>query len=129
MQKNSLLNTSEDSNEKRYFQSQQQSSQFKARNNVEQLIFRLCSKIAAVNNLTDRSKEDFINKSYAYLVKMFCSDAYTPTYDAFEVSQKIKKHLINQNRAGDAGTFTELEAKLAKLKIIKDRSSILQFFS
>jgi len=60
-------------------------------NNVEQLILRLCSKIASINNLNERSKEDFLNSSYAYVVKLFCSDAYSPVYETFEVSQKIKK--------------------------------------
>jgi hypothetical protein len=90
MHKNSLLNASQDhSNDKRYQQSQQSKH---SKNNIEQLIYRLCSKIASVNNLNDKLREDFINKSYAYLVKLFCSDAYTQTYDAFDLSQKIKKH-------------------------------------
>ena len=95
MQKNSLLNASQDhSNDKRYLQQhhQQQVTAKLSKNNVEQLIYRLCSKIASVNNLNDKLKEEFINKSYAYLVKLFCSDAYTPTYDAFDLSHKIKKH-------------------------------------
>ena len=58
---------------------------------MELLIHRLCSKIASVNNLNEKSKEDYINNSYAYIVKLICSDAFLPTYDVLEVSQKIKK--------------------------------------
>jgi hypothetical protein len=97
MQKNSLfnVNTSNINSQDKFGSHHQQSSQSaltKQRNIVEQFIYRLCSKIASVNNLNDKIKDEFINKSYAYLVKLFCSDAYTPTYDAFEISQKIKKH-------------------------------------
>jgi hypothetical protein len=58
---------------------------------VELLVHRLCSKIASVNNLNEKSREEFINNSYAYIVKLICSDAFLPTYDTLEVSQKIKK--------------------------------------
>lgn len=58
---------------------------------VELLVHRLCSKIASVNNLNEKSREEFINNSYAYIVKLICSDAFLPTYDVLEVSQKIKK--------------------------------------
>jgi hypothetical protein len=92
MQKNSLLNASQDPNDKRYVQQQTNSLLRQSKNNIEQLIYRLCSKIASVNNLNEKLKDEFINKSYAYLVKLFCSDAYTPTYDAFDLSHKIKKH-------------------------------------
>lgn len=60
-------------------------------NNVEQLVHRLVLKIASVNNLNDKLKEEFVNKKYAYIVKLFCSDAFAGVFDAFEVSEKIKK--------------------------------------
>lgn len=60
-------------------------------NHVENLILRLCYKIASVNNLNEKLTEEFVNKSFAYMVKLFCSDAYSPVYDTLEVSQKIKK--------------------------------------
>ena len=62
-----------------------------AMNNIEKLVYRLCSKVATINNLSERARDDFLDKCYAYVVKLFCSDAYTPVYDTFEVSQKIKK--------------------------------------
>ena len=68
-----------------------QKSDSQASNHIEHLIQRLCSKIASTNNLNERSKEEFLNSSYAYVVKIFCSDAYSPVYETFEVSQKIKK--------------------------------------
>ena len=58
---------------------------------VELLVHRLCSKIASVNNLNFESTEMFIVNSYAYMVKLICSDAFLSTYDVLEVSQKIKK--------------------------------------
>lgn len=72
--------------------SQQWSQSLGSMNNIEKLVYRLCSKVASINNLNnEKSRDDFLNKSYAYMVKLFCSDAYTPVYDTFEVSQKIKK--------------------------------------
>ena len=61
------------------------------KNNVEELIFSLCSKIASSSQLGDEIKAEFTNSSYAYMLKLFCSDAYTPSLDTFEVSHKIKK--------------------------------------
>jgi hypothetical protein len=63
---------------------------------IEQLIYRLCLKIASANNLiNDKARDDFINVYYPYIIKLFCSDAYTPLYDMFEVSEKIKKKRKN----------------------------------
>ena len=61
------------------------------KNNVEELIFSLCSKIASSSQLGDEIKAEFTSSSYAYMLKLFCSDAYTPSLDTFEVSHKIKK--------------------------------------
>jgi hypothetical protein len=60
-------------------------------NNINDLVLNLCSKIASTNNLNDQIKEDFVKNNYSYIVKLFGSDSYCPVYDAFEVSQKIKK--------------------------------------
>lgn len=98
------------------------------KNNVEELILYLCQKIASVNNLNEKVREEFTNSSYAYMVKLFCSDSFTPIYDAFEVSQKIKKKLAIKGRHPDAASFSELETKFGKLKLIKNHASILQFF-
>jgi hypothetical protein len=61
---------------------------------IEQLIYRLCLKIAAANNLTDRTRDEFVSTKYTYLIKLFCSDAYSPVYDAFEISEKIRKKRV-----------------------------------
>lgn len=98
------------------------------KNDVEELVLYLCQKIASNNNLNEKLKDEFTNNSYAYMVKLFCSDSFTPIYDTFEVSQKIKKKLTIRNRIIDASCFSELETKFSKLKLIKNHASILQFF-
>ena len=60
------------------------------KSNVEELIQHLCTKIASTNNLNDKYRDDFINKSYCTMIKLFCSITYRPGYDSFEISQKIK---------------------------------------
>jgi len=98
-------------------------------NNVEELILYLCQKIASVNNLNEQVREEFTNNSYAYMVKLFCSDSFTPvSNDTFDVSQKIKKRLASRNRPEDASRFAELETKFSRLKLINNHSSVLQFF-
>jgi hypothetical protein len=59
--------------------------------NTQLVIVRLCTKIAALNNLNDKDKEEFIDSSYRFMLKTFCSDAYSPAYESFEISQKIKR--------------------------------------
>ena len=59
-------------------------------NNVEELILHLCHKIASVNNLSEKARDEFINRSYSTMIKLFCSITYRPVYDSFEISQKIK---------------------------------------
>jgi hypothetical protein len=61
---------------------------------IEQSLLRLCTKIALMNNLNEKNRNDFINANYAYLLKLLCSDAYTPAFDMFEVAQKIKRKRI-----------------------------------
>jgi len=60
-------------------------------NNVEELILHLCQKIASANNLNESTRDEFINRSYSTMIKLFCSITYRPVYDSFEISQKIKK--------------------------------------
>lgn len=60
------------------------------RSNEEELIMHLCSKIANFNNLNEIYREDFINKSYSNMIKLFCSITYRPVNDSFEIAQKIK---------------------------------------
>jgi len=60
------------------------------RSNVEELIMHLCSKIAISNNLNEIYQEDFINRSYSNMIKLFCSITYRPVNDSFEITQKIK---------------------------------------
>jgi hypothetical protein len=98
------------------------------KNNVEELILYLCQKIASINSLNEKVREEFTNNSYAYMVKLFCSDSFTPIYDSFEVSQKIKKKLALKGRHVDASSFSELETKFSKQKLIKNQASVLQFF-
>ena len=59
-------------------------------NNVEELVLHLCQKIASANNLNEITREEFINRSYSTMIKIFCSITYTPVDDTFEISQKIK---------------------------------------
>lgn len=58
---------------------------------LEQLIYRLCVKLAASNNLNDKFKEQFVNTSFPYLIKLLASDSYSPVCDRLEISEKIKK--------------------------------------
>ena len=59
--------------------------------NTQIVLIRLCNKIASLNNLNDKSKEDFIDSSYGYIVKAVCSDSYSPAYESMEIAQKIKR--------------------------------------
>ena len=59
---------------------------------IEQLTHRLCVKIASVNNLNEKARDELVNARYHYLIKLFSSDAYaSQAYDTFEVAEKIKK--------------------------------------
>ena len=60
-------------------------------NKTEQLIVRLCSKIAHGYSLHDKLKDEFIRNNFEYATKLLSSDTYAPNCEAFEVSQKIKK--------------------------------------
>jgi hypothetical protein len=75
--------------------SQQQHGKPSQMSPIEQLIYRLCQKIAVMNNLNEKTRDEFVNPKYGYLIKLFCSDAYSPVYDAFEVSEKIRKKRKN----------------------------------
>lgn len=58
------------------------------------LIHRLVTKLAAQNvssDVTEKKRQEFVNKSYAYLNKVLGSDSFTTSYDSFEISEKIKK--------------------------------------
>ena len=70
------------------------------RTNVEELIYHLCAKIASASNVDSRHRDDFINKSYSNMIRLFCSITYCPTHDLLETSQRIKnkrelRHLFN----------------------------------
>ena len=62
-----------------------------AQSNTQLVIIRLCNKIASLNNLNDKAKENFIDSSYDYIVKTACSDSYSLAHEPLEVSQKIKR--------------------------------------
>ena len=47
---------------------------------------------------------------------------------SWTVSQKIKKKLAIKGRHPEAASFSELETKFGKLKLIKNHASVLQFF-
>lgn len=58
------------------------------------LMHRLVTKLAAQNissDVTEKKRQEFVNKSYAYLNKVLGSDSFTTSYDSFEISEKIKK--------------------------------------
>ena len=120
----------------------QSSSHMTTQTNTQQVIVRLCTKIAALNNLNGKLKEDFVDSSYNFLTKTICSDAYSPTYEPFEISQKIKRQctlnmfasyflpscflfwnscfvelkiVIRTNRERDAIHFAEIETKFGRL--------------
>jgi hypothetical protein len=57
-------------------------------NTTEQLVHRLCTKLASNLGL---HREEFINSSYKDAIRLFCSSSYAPVDDAFELTQKIKK--------------------------------------
>jgi hypothetical protein len=118
-----------------------------ATTSTEQLINRLVTKIALNSNINPASRDTFINSYIQYLVRLFSSQTYTPVYDYFEIGQKLKKKcklklntnillnyfffvlVINQNKIEQASKFNELEARLSKVKIIKNQAALLQFFS
>lgn len=60
-------------------------------NNVEQLIFRLLSKIASTYNLEEQVREKFIKDQYTYVGKLLSYDAYSSSKDTLEIAARIKK--------------------------------------
>lgn len=58
---------------------------------TEQLILRLCTKLATNSNVNPSKRDQFITSANRYLIKLFSSNTYTPVYDYLEISQKIKK--------------------------------------
>ena len=66
-----------------------------AQSNTQIVLIRLCNKIASLNSLNDKLKEDFIDSSYDYLVKAVCSESFSPAYESLEIAQKIKRQRNN----------------------------------
>lgn len=60
-------------------------------NNIEQLIFRLLSKIASTYNLEEQVKHKFIKDQYTYVGKLLSYDAYSSSQDTLEIAARIKK--------------------------------------
>jgi hypothetical protein len=58
---------------------------------TEQLIYRLCSKLTSNSNIKLGKRDEFINSKYQFVIKLFCSQTFTPVYDYLELTQKIKK--------------------------------------
>ncbi|RNA07269.1 gamma-tubulin complex component 3 -like protein [Brachionus plicatilis] len=97
-------------------------------NNVEQLIFRLLSKIASTYNLNEQVRYKFVKDQFTYVGKLLSYDAYSSSKDTLEIAARIKKKLVSQKKTDIALSFQELEAKFNKQKILKNHAALLEFF-
>ncbi len=60
-------------------------------NSNEQLIHRLCSKLANDSGVSVTSRDHFVNSNFTYLIRVLASSSYAANADQFEIGQKIKK--------------------------------------
>ena len=66
-------------------------SSTQGKNNLEELLLQLCTRITNVNNINEVYKESFVNRSFSDMIKAISSSTFADHFDEFEIAEKIKK--------------------------------------